>query len=343
MRVVLLSLFLVMGALCSLVQAQSASLDEKQKAVLVFDVRLSKMHQGELGKTLALDEKLSDWHAQNGDDGPDPSKLERVFGAMSAPEDMASAMTLQMGEMPMEFFVQLKFVDEKTTSDMLAKFEEESGGKVEKNGKTYFKPPAEGGAPEGMLAHQVDAKTIEFGTEAYIFHENRKPFTDNLTAAWGKAPKNDAVRIVMDLEGAKGLIAEAVAMGKQQTPDPMMGAYMDLVDNMKNLRISLDLESKNLLTIQATGVNESDASELKDGLDSLMGMAKMGIQSQLPTLKEQDADGAVIAEELAKSLMPSNDGAEVSIVIPKPEGFDAWVKKAAEQYGAMLGGGAPAN
>ena len=341
MRVVALSLSLLFGAICSPVLSQTAPLEEGQKAVLAFDIRMDAIRECELGKSLGLSEKLSAAQAQSGEDRPDPSTLERLFGAISAPPDMGTAMKVQTGEVPFEFFVQLKFNDAESVKKMLAKADEKNSGTVENRGRTYYKSDPEAEMPQGLLMGQVDETTIEMGTEAYILLDGRKPFTENLKSALAKAPKDDAVRIVMDLEGAKGLIAEAVAMGKANSPNPMMGAYLDLIDNMRNLRLSMDLAGGNLLTIQATGVNEDDAVELKEGLDSLLGMAKMGIQSQLPMIKEQDAEGAAVAEQLSKSLVAKNSGEEVSVIVPKPTGFDDWAAKAVNQFGPLLGSGIP--
>jgi hypothetical protein len=342
MRIVALSLLLLLGAVCSPALAQTEPLEEGQKAVLAFDIRMGNIVDSELGKTLGLSDKLSGVQAQSGDeDAPDPANLNRVFGAMSAPADMATAMTVQTGEMPFEFFVQMQFKDAESVNKLLAKAKEKNSGTVESNGKTYYKSDPESGTPAGLLMGKVDEKTVEMGTEAYLLQANRRPFTDNLASALAKAPKEDAVRIVVDLEGAKGLIAEAVAMGKQQAPDPMVGVYMDLIDNMKNLRLSMDLAGENLLTIQATGVNEDDAVELKEGLDSLLGMAKMGLKAQLPMIREQDEDGAALAEQFAKSLTAKNSGEEVSVIIPKPEGFDEWAASAVNQLGALMGGAIP--
>ena len=339
MRVVAFSLLLLSGAICSPVLAQTAPLEEGQKAVLAFDIRMDSICDCELGKSLGLSEKLSAVQAQSGGDKPDPSSLDRLFGAISAPADMGTARKVQMGEIPFEFFVQLKFNNAASVQKMLAKAEEKNSGTIESNGRTYYKSDPEAETPAGLLMGKVDETTIEMGTEAYILLDDRKPFTDNLKSALAKAPKDDAIRIVMDLEGAKGLIAEAVAMGKENSPNPMVGAYMDLIDNMKSLRLSIDLAGDNLLTVQATGVNEADAVELKEGLDSLLGMAKMGIQSQLPMIKEQDADGAAVAEQFSKSLVAKNSGAEVSVIVPKPTGFDEWAAKAVNQFGPLMGGG----
>jgi hypothetical protein len=228
--------------------------------------------------------------------------------------------------------------DEATVNKVMAKAEEENVGKVEDNGKTFYKMPAENGGPEGIMMRKVSATSLEVGTEKYLFRPDRTPFTANLQSALKNSPKGD-IRIVMDLEGAKGLIAEAVEMGKQNPPNAMVPAYLDLVDNMKDIAISINLSEGDLMALKATGVNEADATELKEGLDSLLGTAKLAMQGMLPMLREQDPDGAAVVEKLAGTLNAKSEGTTVSINIPTPDGFSEWVIKQAAMMQQMMGGG----
>lgn len=337
MRVLVFSLFLLMSVACAPALGQSG-LDEKQKAVLVLDVQMDKIRDCALGKSLDLEQKMNVLHQQSGD-GPNPAKLERVMLVMSAPEDMQSAMGIQMGQLPMEFSARMSFSDAESASKVLAEAENDNSGTVEKNGKTYYKSPEAGGMPPGILMHAVDDKTIEIGTEAYVFLNSKVPFTDNLKSAYKNAP-NEAIRLVADLEGAKTLIGEAIAMG-QQGGDPMVGTYLGLIDNMKDMTLSIDLSGKNLLTISATGVSEEEAEELKSGLDSLLGMAKLAGQAGIGQMKDQDPESAAVAAKVLESLSAKNKGTNVSIEIPKPEGFDEMVVKKVNELTAMFGGFEP--
>ena len=329
MRVVAFSLFLLLSAVCAPAMAQSTALEENQKAVIVLDVRLDSIRNSDLAKQMNLAEKLSTLQGES-DQGIDPATLDRIQVALSAPENMESAMTLQFGQLPMEFFAKMVFNDEAAVEKFVNQIKEDSGGTVENDGKTYYKPPAEVNGPEGLLMHQVDAKTVEVGTEAYLFRTDRKVFTDNLTTAAESSPAG-AVRLAIDLSGAEGLVSEMITMGKQQAPDPTVEIYMELIDNMKDIAISLDVSGGDLLSIKATGVDAAQAQELKEGLDSLLGMAKIGIQGMLPMIRQQDADGAAVVEKLADSLNATNEDIAVSIKIPMPEGFEDWVVKQVNQ------------
>jgi hypothetical protein len=327
MRVVAFSLFLLLSAVCAPAMAQTDTLEEKQKAVVVFDIRMDSIRSSELAKKLKLTEKLSEMRTQSGDDGPDPSTMDRIFGAMSAPENMESAMAIQMGEMPFDFFVKVSFNDEASVNDLVAKATEKEFETVDHDGESFFKMPEEGG-PAGVLMHKVDAKTIELGTEGYLFRPDRNLLTDNLKAADQNSP-NAAVRLALDVAGAKGLVDEMVAMGQQQAPPPF-GEFIGLIDNIQDISFILDVSGNDLLKVTATGVNQEDAVELKEGLDSLLGLAKNGIKTMLPMIRQQDPDGAAVMERLSETLNATNENETVSITIPTPEGFEDWVVQQVE-------------
>lgn len=175
------------------------------------------------------------------------------------------------------------------------------------------------------------------GTEAYIFHSQPKElFSDGLKESWNKVP-DEAIRIAMDLEGASGIINEVVAMGKQNG-DAMTGAYLDLVDNLKDLRLSLDFSGENMLTLRAMGVGESEAEEVRGGLDSILGIAKMAGGAQAAALKQRNEAAGAAVEKVLKSLKATNEGAEISVVVPKPDGFEEAVKSAVDMFAGGVGG-----
>ena len=59
MRVVAFSLFLLLSVVCAPAMSQTATLEEKQKAVVVFDIRMDTIRNSDLAKKLKLTEKLS--------------------------------------------------------------------------------------------------------------------------------------------------------------------------------------------------------------------------------------------------------------------------------------------
>ena len=213
MRTAIFSLVILMvGLTIAPVQAQS-ELSKEQMAVMSFDLRFDMIRNCDLAKSLNLEDQMSAWAEAQDDDGPDPTKISRVWGAMSAPEDMEAAQGLAVGQLPMEFYVKIKFIDEAAADEMMDQVKKDESPSFEKDGKTYYRPPEDEQAPEGMCMHRLDPTTIEFGTDAYIFHSNQKVFSDGLSEAWSKVPKG-AFRMALDLKGAEGLIGDAVEFGK---------------------------------------------------------------------------------------------------------------------------------
>ncbi len=340
MRVVVLSLLLTLGAIVAPAFAQS-SLQENQKAVLVFDIRMDMLISSPLGKKMKFGELMSQAQKQSGQPG-DPSKLVRIFGAVSAPESMAEVAGVQPGgELPVEFFGRAKYQDAASAKEAFDFAVQGNVEKVEKNGRTFYKA-IEGdgsGMPPGLIMHQVDDTTLEIGTEAYVFHDDRKVFTDNLQTAWSKSP-NEAIRISMDIKGAKGLIAELIEEGKKSAPNPTFEAYYDQIANISHMGISFDLAGKNLLSLRTTALDSEKAEELKGALDSLLFIAQEGGQSALPMIEGAMPEVKPVVESLLGSLVAKIDGADVSVIIPRPDGFEEAIEAAGKIVPMMMGFGA---
>ena len=317
-----IGLIFALVAIVAPVSAQS-SLKEEQKAVLVFDLRMDMLNSSPLGKQMKFAELLSEAQQKTGQGGPDQSKVVRMFGALSAPESLASLQGLEVSEVPFDFFMRAKYEDASSATEALEFSLEESGDKMEKfekNGKTFYKSLEGGSMPVGMIMHQVDETTIEIGSETYVFQPNRQMFTDNLKAAWSKAP-DEAIRLAMDLQGSKALVSELVEEGKKNA-DPVTEAYLDLVDNISHMGLSIDLTGANLLSVRATALDSGEGEELKSGLDSMLLLAQTGGKQMLPMVEAMAPDMKPVVESILGSLEAKIDGADVSIVIPKPSGFE---------------------
>lgn len=315
------------------VAAQSAG-DEQSSAVM-FDINFEKLKNSKLASTLGIEAQLAKV-AQKDDSKPDPGKLLRVVGAMSAPTSVAEAQSMSAGQMPVDFYARMQFEDTAGADKMIAKAETDSGGKIERDGKTFYRPKADGKNPENLLMHRVDETTIEIATESYAFLPNRDVLSQGLQDAWAKTG-DDSIRLAIDVEAASEVITEAVEMGQASvkgTPqEAQMTAYLGLIDNMKNLRLAIDFSNENLLTIQATGVDEKQAKELQGGLDAILGLGKMMGGMQLQGLQQQDPQAGAVVAQVLDALKANREGDEVSVTIPHPEGLEAL----AEKFAPMLG------
>ena len=343
MRAVILSLLLALSAIVvAPVDAQS-SLKEEQKAVLVFDLRMEMLSSSPLGKQIKLAEMVTEAQKQSGQGGADPSKVVRMFGAVSAPKSLAEVENLQPNdEAPFEFFMRSKFQDSESATEAFNDAVEKGGDRleqIEKDGHTFYKSLEDGEMPPGFMLHQVDETTIEIGTEAYVFHPDRKVFTDNLKAAWGKAP-NEAIRLAVDLKGAEGLVADLVEQGKNNAPMPGAEAYLELINNISNMGVSLDLSGKNLLSLRATANDSEQVEDLKGGLDSMLFLAQ-GAGKQAVQQFPLPPDVKQVAESILNSLAARQDGNDVIVEIPRPDGFEKAVAALVSSGIPLPGAGGP--
>ncbi len=344
MRVFAFSFFMLLTMACSSVFAQTGTLDEKDKAVVVFDLRMNDMRDSELGKKLGMAGMLSD--VASGDDAPGPNEIDRVFGAMSLPQSMQDAMMAQFGEVKFDFFVKIYFNNEDAIDKVLAEIGSDSAETVEKDGKTFYELPADGGVPAGLVFMQVvDSKTVELGTKKYLFHPDRKLLTDNLMSAAKDSPKAP-IRMAMDFSGARGLVTELVEMGKQQAGgNGPAGAFIDLVNNVQDLSIMVGMDGGDLLTIKARGLDDEKSKELRSGVDAMLGLAKMSMQQFMPMVESSDPDAAEMLGVISKALKAKGTGQEVLVKIPTPKGLGDYISKQMEnlpmllQMGGQAGGG----
>ena len=318
MRTILFSALMLIGLIVTpTASAQSNQLEESQKAVLVFDFRFDKLKASEAAESLKIAEKLKSARPVS-EDMPSPEKIVRVFGAVSAPGDLSDFQGIQgEGPLPFQFFSRIEMEDAESLNEALELLIEKSDA-VEMGGKTYYKPNEEK-APDNILATKVDDTTLEYGTTAYITRADRKVFTDGLTAAWQKSP-DDAVRVAIDMAGASSLIEVAVAKGKELAP-PNYAPFIELLSAASDLRISMDFEGENLLTIGTTGKSESEAEDLQGGINTLVGFGQIFGAQAIQGLKAQSEELGAMAEETLKSLDAVRDGDSVILAIPRPEGF----------------------
>jgi len=332
MRIAILALAITICSGSSL-PAQTVGGDER--STVMFDIKFDKIKDSKSAALLGVEEQLGKVAADD-DSKPDPAKMLRMVGAMTVPKSVAEAQTVAQGEMPIEMYSRMQFVDSESADKMLAKAEAEASEKIDRDGKTFYRSKDDGKTPQNILMHRVDQTTVEIATEGYAFLPNRDVMSQGLQDAWPKMG-DAAIRVAIDVEGAGDLIAEAVEMGKAQAKgtdqEAMVVGYLGLIDNMKNLRLAIDFSDENLLTIQATGVDEKQAKELQSGLDAILGMGKMLGGLQLAGLQQQDPEAGAVASQVLNALTANREGNEVSIAIPHPEGLEAL----AEKYAPMLG------
>jgi hypothetical protein len=318
--------------------AQSAPLSDKDKAVVYFDIRLDRLLSSNLAESFGLKEQM----AQNMQGDVDVSKASRVSGVMSAPESIDQLQNMEgVEELPFHFLVHIAFVDEDALNQAISKIASDST-EFTAEGKTYYRPTGND-APKNICAGILNRTTMVMGTDSYVFMADHKAAHSNglKSAINSMGSGEDGFRVAIDLAGAKELIDQAVEMGKQQA-DPMSQAFLELVPGMKDLRITLDFSGGNLFSLGSTCVDEEAATQLKEALDSIFGVAKMAGGAQLNQMKQQTPDMAgviAVGEKILRSLSPKQNGDSVTVNVPKPDGFEDAVQKAAGMLVPMMMGG----
>jgi hypothetical protein len=320
----LAALFAATGLIPANSVVAQSNLADEDRATVLFDLRLGKMRDGEFMQSMESEiEELQGGMVE--ETGFDPNNVVRIFGAASLPDNMEEFGGAEPPK-SFQFFVRMEMVDASSAEEFMASLGDAE--EVEMGGTTYKSPE------DGLLFHLAEESTVEIGTEKFLSQATRRLFTEGLGEAFKKTP-DFGIRIVADLDAESDMIAEVMAMAKADAP-PMMAPMLDMVDNAKDLSISIDFDADNMISIAATGNNESDADELRGGLDGLLGMAKMfgSDTSGIP-----DPEVAKMAKEVVESLKATRDGLNVRIDIPRPSNFDAGIKSVVQMIPQMLMGG----
>ena len=349
------SLALTLFVQSGFVMAQSASqvqkprfpprsvpqLAEYQKSVALFDIRVDQLIKdavaaGVLQKAIDQmkleglfgDIKLAELEGLFGD--IKLAEIDRVFGAFCLSESIEKAMlqrdNLDKHGFPIEFFVRVKFRD----SDSLERMQTRWTNRLSKvtlfDGKEYltgitFDP--HGLHLPFLLAQRVDKTTFEFGTQTYLLQPKRDFFTARLKTAFAAAPK-DSIRLVVDLETRRKFLQQVATMAKEKLATDS-SAYFDLIDNAKSLVITSSLSSENLLSMIAEANNDFDAEELAEGIDGLIGIAKVELgktfSQTAPLVTPEMEEPLRKLKGLVETLAATQSGSTVKVIVKKPEGF----------------------
>jgi len=234
------------------------------KADVVIELRPSKIVKSPLGTKMHFAEQLAAISQAPG--APGFSDLERVFAGLVAPATSENLGAIQTGEKnDLQFFARLEFGSAESASKMLEQMKLGSEDKVEKNGKTYHSAPKGTNMPAGTVMFLVNDKVVELASEGFAYRTNEMPFTDALATAWKAMPDGK----------------------KNAGGNPIAGALIDLLPTMDNINFSLDLASANLLTLNMVGSDEDKATDINDGFQTLLTIAKPGAKQGLAMIEGQ--------------------------------------------------------
>ncbi|MEZ6094765.1 MAG: DUF1559 domain-containing protein [Pirellulaceae bacterium] len=98
-----------------------------------------------------------------------------------------------------------------------------------------------------------------------------------------------------------------------------------LIEKIKGLKLSADLGGTQLLDLQIAGRDENQTKDIFNGVEALLGMAKMGAAMGTAQLQEESPKMATLVSSIVQQLNSKNNGDVVQLTIEKPEGFDETV------------------
>ena len=287
----------------------------KKNAVIAFDIRGSQLVETETFKKIFTEGSIISMFTGT------TVMPQRIFGASSLPDDFAFLQApAPPKELPFDFFARITMKD-KDEAEELADIFSNGAEETEISGKKFSV------VGPRLLIHQPDEKSIEAGNQAYIIPKSRRVFTPRLTKAFAATP-NVPIRIAMDLESQKQSVAQMVDLQIQQLDglDPgikgVVEAFLNCLKNLSEVRIGIGLKSENLLSIEAVGYDEAKATEFKEALDSVIGLAQFSRKPIVDTLRGQSKQLADDVNSIIQNAKATVDGTKVSLVVPAPLNFD---------------------
>ena len=342
-------LFLTLLLLVSMAPVAIAQTDlpDDKKAIFCFDVQVDKILNSKLAETLGPE--MIDQMSQ-GMESPVPiQKYVRIFGMMGAPnsiqdmifdgpnekkevmedgfpveKDMEEFEMPKQPDLPLNMFFEFQMVDAESARELLDMMQLDKNSAREIDGVEYLSPPPF--APQNIIAGITNETRVVMGTKDYVLASNRMDlFSDELLKAFERHQADLPIRASLEMISKADLIAEAVEMGGQGAP-PFMAPMLGLVDNFESLNLAVDLSGPELLALRGIGKSDTDAEELRGGLNGLLGMAKLaggGIDAQL----QGTPAAAAMVKGMMNDLNTSGEGREVNIIIGRPENMEVAVNE----------------
>ena len=291
-----------------------AQVPAENQSVIAFDVQLAKIRAGEFFKKMDGDTLLTQIDTP---DEVDLTKMDRVIGSVGYPNSVQELATMGPGSnIPMEFFVRIFWSDEQVADELYADFKGKS--RIDSlNGQECLRPDSNND-PQNISIRRIDTKTIEMGTDLYAAQKSRQFQTPPLAAAFKKLPKVP-VRFAVDALSAEAFVKEALQFAGQAMP-PEAAMMLSPVENIATIGFAADLEGNNLIVLNIEGKDDQMTSVLENTFNGLLAMAKAsGAQAMDQAPSKEIAD---VGKQILDSMKFTRSGNTLSMIIPRPEGFD---------------------
>ena len=305
----------------NLVVAQSAN--PVRPASFSFSADLEKVKSSFLGPM------MSDWENQSVSSGPQAiiAAAKSISGSLSFPGSVQDLMTMGPQEpIPFDFMVQVDFADAAKMSTVWGEIEKNFEA-TEEDGLKGFR--LRGAETPNMLFTKMDDDSMAIGTPGYLKKGgkdlNSKPVADLLSSL-----PTHAVRVALDMGAAADLMDEFNDMMQGQIP-PEAAPFIEVAMKIEAVKLSLDMEDEKLMVLGIKGKDEEATKEIFGTIDGLLNMAKFAAGAQIAQMKKDSPKTAEVVSALIASLKPKNEGNEMTMVVPRPEGMNEMLKEAIEQ------------
>jgi hypothetical protein len=251
-------------------------------------------------------------------------QISRLSVFMAAPDNVQDFGQMSDGQpIPFEIFVRVKFKTVEARGQFIEAMKE-GIAEVSENGQKVFKPTEKG--PPNLRLRLVGDSGVELGTEKYMASPDKKLFSANLLSSWNASP-NHAFKLALDFESASKLISALVKDFGEGAPPPAK-PFIALLPKMSTLRLTLDGKDATLLSLSIDGKDEKGATDLQEGLDALLGMARGFADQGIGQMEAGAPKMGAAARAIVGALNSKKAGKTVSLSVPRPEGFNEAIEEA---------------
>jgi hypothetical protein len=181
------------------------------------------------------------------------------------------------------------------------------------------------GGPSNLRIKKVGANILEFGTIQFLAANGNPELSPRLKDLAQQNPDH-TVRFAVDLESARDLINEGIATERNSIPRPVR-PFLDLIPKISTVRLSLDSQDTTFLSLAIEANDEAAAKEVFEGLEALLGMAKLSINQDVPRLAETSPVAAEVFAAVSQSLNAEYEGRTVTLTIPRPALLDEAIEE----------------
>ena len=221
-------------------------------------------------------------------------------------------------ELPLNFFVRVECKDQQTARKF-TEMQWPDPQPVEVGGKTLM-GGANSNVPTNLFFHLPSATTFEIGTGDYLAMDTRRTFTERLGQAWGSM-NDDALRVAIDLESVETMVTEVVGMSMEQI-SATLHEDLKLIPTISTIKLSMDFEAADLLSLVATCKDVNDAANVQASLDQKLNLAKLLAADLVRQAGAMDEKLGAVTGDILNSLSAKANDESVSIVIPRPADMD---------------------